>query len=427
MLSRSEAEFFGSEPAIYYYAETLKPDGIVYGFTLANIAMICAESLRIPIVGFILQPSIIPSSEYSPVTPLLDGNIIGKTAAQFHSSAGMQRRLRYVMEDMPLNPNSLSSLRKRRGLEPIPRGESWKLLVANNSPVVVPIHAAAFMGKPADWAEHTNLTEFIFLRHKVACACPFAASRAPCPFHVPGPVWELRGLHHCPSATPGGRLFIGPAPAPFTPLPPPHNARRQGCIRRGGTSEASRQAIGGGCQAVGGGHCRLQMPVKLALAVRETVPRPMLGALGCPPLLPSNMLPPAVLGRRHRPPRVGSSSSSDEPPRRRPPPRAGSSLSHSSRDSNPHHPRGYGGGGAGGGGVGQPQSQPRANSLSGSGLMSPGGRWLRAPPLAASSATTSLPPPPPSNDGHAPRRGRGAGTGAREPCGRFWLHFGRAC
>ena len=114
-----------------------------------------------------------------------------------------------------------------------------------------------------------------------------------------------------------------------------------------------------------------------------------------PPQARRRVLPPAVLGRRQRPPRVGSSSD-DEPPRRRPPPRAGSSLSHSSRDSNPHHPRGYAGGGAGGGGVGQPQpqSQPRATSLSGSGLISPGGRWLRAPPLAASSATTSLPPPP---------------------------------
>ena len=145
-----------------------------------------------------------------------------------------------------------------------------------------------------------------------------------------------------------------------------------------------------------------------------------------PPQARRRVLPPAVLGRRQRPPRVGSSSS-DEPPRRRPPPRAGSSLSHSSRDSNPHHPRGYAGGGAGGGGVGQPQpqSQPRATSLSGSGLISPGGRWLRASPLAASSATTSLPPPP-SNCGRVPRRGRGAGTGARKPCGRFWLHLGRA-
>ena len=115
-----------------------------------------------------------------------------------------------------------------------------------------------------------------------------------------------------------------------------------------------------------------------------------------PPQARRRVLPPAVLGRRRRPPRVGSSSDDDEPPRRRPPLRAGPSLSHSSQDFSPHHTRGYGGGGAGDGGVGQPQpqSQPRATNLSGSGLISPGGRWLRAPPLAASSATTSLPPPP---------------------------------
>ena len=123
-----------------------------------------------------------------------------------------------------------------------------------------------------------------------------------------------------------------------------------------------------------------------------------------PPQARRRVLPPAVLGRRQRPPRVGSSSD-DEPPRRRPPPRAGSSLSHSSRDSNPHHPQGYAGGGVG---QPQPRSQPRATSLSGSGLISPGGRWLRAPPLAASSATTSLPPPPPTVGAS---RGGGGGQG----------------
>ena len=46
-------------------------------------------------------------------------------------------------------------------------------------------------------------------------------------------------------------------------------------------------------------------------------------------------------------------------------------------------------------------------------------RWLRRRPRLHC-------PPPPSNYGHAPRRGWGAGTGACEPCGRFWLHFGRA-
>ena len=146
-----------------------------------------------------------------------------------------------------------------------------------------------------------------------------------------------------------------------------------------------------------------------------------------PPQARQRVLPPAVLGRRRRPPRVGSSSSDDEPPRRRPPPRAGPSLSHSSRDSSPHHPRGYGGGGAGGGGVGQPQpqSQPRANSLSGSGLMSPGGAVVAGTPAGCvvGHGFTALPL---STYEHVPRRGQGARMGACEPRGCFWLHLGRA-
>ena len=146
-----------------------------------------------------------------------------------------------------------------------------------------------------------------------------------------------------------------------------------------------------------------------------------------PPQARQRVLPPAVLGRRHRPPRVGSSSDDDEPPRLRPPPRAGSSLSHSSRDSNPHHPRGYGGGGAGGGGVGSAtvpatRDQPQ--------WLWPHVSWgavvAGTPAGCVVGHNFTAPPPPPSNCGHVPWRGRGAGTGAREPCGCFWLHFGRA-
>ena len=128
------------------------------------------------------------------------------------------------------------------------------------------------------------------------------------------------------------------------------------------------------------------------------------------------VLPPVVLGRRQRPPRVGSSSS-DVPPCRRPPPRAGSSFSHSSRNSSPHHPRGYGGGGEGGGGVGQSQSQPRANSLSGSGLMSPGGRGLltlsftrqvQSSGGGGAQPPTAAPAPVGADGGaHSPRSGQG--------------------
>ena len=146
-----------------------------------------------------------------------------------------------------------------------------------------------------------------------------------------------------------------------------------------------------------------------------------------PPQARRRVLPPAVLGRRRRPPRVGSSSDDDEPPRRRPPLRAGPSLSHSSRDSSPHHPRGYAGGGGGRRGGGSASATVPATGEQ--------PQWLR--PHISWGAVVACTPAgcvvghdftalPLSYYGHVPRRGRGAGTGAREPRGRFWLHLGRA-
>ena len=65
-----------------------------------------------------------------------------------------------------------------------------------------------------------------------------------------------------------------------------HWGAGQGCIGREGASEvaleAVRQAVGGGCRS---GWGRLQMPLKLALGVRETVAGHRQGALegGSPP------------------------------------------------------------------------------------------------------------------------------------------------
>ena len=146
-----------------------------------------------------------------------------------------------------------------------------------------------------------------------------------------------------------------------------------------------------------------------------------------PPQARRRVLPPAVLGRRQRPPRVGSSSD-DEPPRRRPPPRAGSSLPDSSRDSNPHHPQGYAGGGAGGGGRGSATAAVPATGDQPQWLW-PHISWgavVAGTPAGCVVSHNFTAPPPPSNCGRVPRRGRGAGTGARKPCGRFWLHLGRA-
>ena len=58
-----------------------------------------------------------------------------------------------------------------------------------------------------------------------------------------------------------------------------------------------RQAVGGGCQS---GYCRLQMPLRLALAVRETVAWHRLGALEGGGYLPNASLPaPALYRVRH--------------------------------------------------------------------------------------------------------------------------------
>ena len=76
----------------------------------------------------------------------------------------------------------------------------------------------------------------------------------------------------------------------------------QGCIRRDRTSQAAPEAVGWALRvvkAVGGGRCRLQMPLRPALAVRGTVAGHRLGALeggGEGGRLPT---PPSVPLHRH--------------------------------------------------------------------------------------------------------------------------------
>ena len=156
MLSRAEAEFFTSEPAAFYWADTLKPDAIVYGFTMTNIAMVISEALQIPMCGFILQPTVIPSKEYTALQSL-EGNLVFTT----HQ---MQKKLKRIMEDLPMDQARLSSIRSKHGLRKIRAGTSWDILLKKRSPFVVPINERAFGGKPNDWPASAAFTEFIFLR-----------------------------------------------------------------------------------------------------------------------------------------------------------------------------------------------------------------------------------------------------------------------
>ena len=85
----------------------------------------------------------------------------------------------------------------------------------------------------------------------------------------------------------------------YTEAPP-----TRGCIRRESSSEAAPGAFR---SAVGGGYCRLQMPLKPALGARQTVAGHRLGALEgvgggvtSPPSNASLPLPPSCRNtRRH--------------------------------------------------------------------------------------------------------------------------------
>jgi hypothetical protein len=122
MLARAEREFFDSEPAFYYWSEKLKPDAIFFGFSTANLAMIISEALKIPVVGFILQPTVIPSVQYPAIVP------IGRRAdMRSRTSVDNLSRLRQSQESLQHlgAPASTSPDRPGSVSAPSPRKTSW--------------------------------------------------------------------------------------------------------------------------------------------------------------------------------------------------------------------------------------------------------------------------------------------------------------
>jgi hypothetical protein len=52
---------------VFHWARELRPDLLCFGFTMAHIAMVASEALRIPLMGFVMQPTVIPSAQYPPL------------------------------------------------------------------------------------------------------------------------------------------------------------------------------------------------------------------------------------------------------------------------------------------------------------------------------------------------------------------------
>lgn len=166
MIARSEREFFASEPVAYYWAETMRPDGIIYGFTMVNIALIISEKLKIPIVGFVLQPTTIPSKAYPPVA-CIDTHLVSfvDSMEKKASNHEFNQWFKKWMEDDPIWA-PLSTMRERRGLRPFKgsKSETFNILLDQKAQIVVPINEIAFGGRPTDWPDSIQMTDFIFLQ-----------------------------------------------------------------------------------------------------------------------------------------------------------------------------------------------------------------------------------------------------------------------
>lgn len=164
-LAGSEMVFFESEPIFYYWASLMKPDCIVYAFTVANIALILADALQIPIIGFVLQPTCIPSVAYLPVVPI-DSHAMNfiDSLEESVSTHTFQAKMKAFFENNPIS-GKLNNMRARRELPPFPSQYNvWEMIVKLDLPLIVPISERCFGGKPPEWNNKACLTEFIFLQ-----------------------------------------------------------------------------------------------------------------------------------------------------------------------------------------------------------------------------------------------------------------------
>eukprot|EP00497_Spongosphaera_streptacantha_P005774 TRINITY_DN797_c0_g1_i2.p1 TRINITY_DN797_c0_g1~~TRINITY_DN797_c0_g1_i2.p1 ORF type:complete len:365 (-),score=79.23 TRINITY_DN797_c0_g1_i2:3-1097(-) len=119
-------------------------------------------------MGFILQPSVIPSSDLQAVTPI-DSHSLGFIDNMEAGVVGQDSlaKMKHYWETHPIW-GALNSKRQKFSLEPLTKDNgTWKRFQALNVPLLVPMHAHAFGKRPVDWQSNTRFTDFIFLR------CPF--------------------------------------------------------------------------------------------------------------------------------------------------------------------------------------------------------------------------------------------------------------
>lgn len=168
MLSKSEAEFLPSATVIIHHIQDLQKQGtidlLVYGFTLVGIAVLASEVCGVPLSGFFLQPSCVPSTDPNwTAVQNIDSHLslietLEKAAFTGHET------LRVLKDFAEKNPFSRWNIKHIRRWFLLPNINTWEVLRMGDSPIVIPMKEDTFK-RPDDWWPALELTNFIFLRN----------------------------------------------------------------------------------------------------------------------------------------------------------------------------------------------------------------------------------------------------------------------
>jgi len=177
ILAWAEAEFFTSATVFLAHVQSMKNerkpvDMIIFGLTVAQVAALISEKLDIPIAGFILQPSCIPSQKHKQDWLAVQDirthkwsavDSIEKRAFTGHKSL---ERLKAFAEHNWFTVLQVKTLREFFDLPPL-NATIWEVFAKLDTPMVIPIKEGTF-NKPSDWWPSVFMTDFIFLRNAQA-------------------------------------------------------------------------------------------------------------------------------------------------------------------------------------------------------------------------------------------------------------------
>mmetsp|Transcript_22908 Transcript_22908/g.47522 ORF Transcript_22908/g.47522 Transcript_22908/m.47522 type:complete len:442 (+) Transcript_22908:35-1360(+) len=169
MLSNSESEFFNSCTVVMKHLQSFKDQGtqvdmLVYGMTLTSIALMANELYKVPVVGFILQPSLIPSTDpaWTAVQAIKTHGIslMDSLEESMFTSQDALAFWKAFAEKNPFSGYNVNAMRRWFGLDP---ADTWTVMKERNQPIVIPMRPGTFQ-RPEDWWDGICCTNFIFLR-----------------------------------------------------------------------------------------------------------------------------------------------------------------------------------------------------------------------------------------------------------------------